>query len=500
MKFNPNIFQNPAFIKEYGSINYIDFSPIQPYNFAATCSLRVQIYNPLTKLVLKNISTFQKEAYGATFRKDGKLLVAGDEEGKIRLFDANTKTMLRLFSGHRAAVHRTYFLSDLHHIVSFSDDKTVKLWDVATERIVNTYREHKDYVRAGSTNPVSPYTIISGGYDHFVKMYDTRADKCVMTVNHGSPVEALLFIPTGSIFVTAGGNDIKFWDAVSGGRHLSNISQHTKTVTCLDMSSDGRHLISGSLDRHVKFFNTANYQMIHNLNYTNSILSVGVSRDGNTLAVGQVDGTLAIHRREEKFDEEKTDEKRVKRRKQRNFSLFDEVVERPERKDSKSYDVSLRNFEYAKALDQVMNRYCVNRTPEVTVAIIQELIRRNGLQQALINRPQESLAKIITFFNKYIGDGRFTRILIDAIDIFLNVYEPQFMSFSPNIQRLIVELNRRVKVEEEMTLQFLKLSGSLDMLINATEISYESQSDLVDLTGTKLQPTENAMNATVINL
>lgn len=487
------------FIKEYGSINYIDFSPIQPYNFAATCSLRVQIYNPLTKLVLKNISTFQKEAFGATYRKDGKLLVAGDEEGKIRLFDTNTKTMLRLFSGHRAPVHRTYFLSDLHHIVSYSDDKSVILWDVATEKSMNSFREHNDYVRAGATNPISPHTILSGGYDHAVKMYDTRSNKSVLSVNHGSPVESVLFIPSGGIFISAGGTDIKFWDAVNGGRHLGNISQHTKTVTCLSMSADGRHLISGSLDRHVKFFNTANYQMIHNLNYTNSVLSVGVSRDGNTLAVGQVDGTLAIHRREEKFEEEKADEKREKRRKHRNL-MFEEFIPKPEKRESKSYDNSLRAFEYAKALDQVMNRYCVNRTPEVTVAIIQELIRRNGLKQALVNRQQDSLAKIITFFNKYIGDGRFTRILIDAIDIFLNVYEPQFMTLSPNIQRLIVELNRRIKVEEDMTLQFLKLGGSLDMVINAAEASYENQTDLVDLTATKLQPTENAMNAIVINL
>lgn len=486
------------FIKEYGPINFIDFSPIQPYYFAATCSLRVQIYNPLTKLVLKNISTFQKEAFGATYRKDGRLLVAGDEEGKIRLFDTNTKTMLRLFSGHRAPVHRTYFLSDLHHIASFSDDRTVKLWDVGTEKIVNTFKEHNDYVRAGATNPVSPHTILSGGYDQVVKMYDTRAEKCVMTVNHGSPVEACLFIPTGGIFITAGGTDIKFWDAVAGGRHLGSISQHTKTVTALAMSADGRHLISGSLDRHVKFFNTANYQMIHNLSFTNQILSVGVSRDGNTLAVGQVDGTLAIHRRQEKFEEKQAELTREKRRKQRNVHVANEIIEKPEKSHLKNYDNSLRAFEYAKALDQVMNRFCVNRTPEVTVAIIHELIKRNGLRQALANRPQESLAKIIAFFNRYIGDGRFTRILIDAIEIFLNVYEPQFMSLSPNIQRLIVELNRRIKNEEEMTLQFLKLSGSLDMLINAAEVSYENQTDVVDLTATKLQPTENAMNAAVI--
>lgn len=451
---------------------------------------------------MKNISTFQKEAYGATYRKDGRLLVVGDDEGKVRLFDANTKTMLRLFSGHKAPVHKTFFLSDLHHIASFSDDRTVKLWDVGTEKMLHTFRGHTDYVRAGATNPISPHTMISGGYDRVVRMYDTRLGSrgCIMTVDHGSPVEAVLFIPTGGIFITAGGNDIKFWDAVAGGRHLGDISQHTKTVTSMTMSADGRHLISGSLDRHVKFFNTANYQMIHNLNYTNSILSVGVSRDGNTLAVGQVDGTLAIHRREEKFEMQKEEFTREKRRKQRNLNLANELIEKPTDYKMKNYDVSLRAFEYARALDQAMSRYYVNKSPQVTVSIIHELIRRNGLKQALANRQPESLAKIVTFFNKYIGDGRFTRILIDAIEIFLSVYEPQFMSLSPNIQRLMLELNRRIKNEVEMTLEFLKLGGSLDMLINASEVSFEAQTDLVDLTTSKLQPTEDAKNATVIKV
>lgn len=315
----------------------------------------MQIYNPLTKLVLKNISTFQKQAFSGSFRVDGKLLVAGDEEGKVRLFDVNTKTPLRIFTGHKAPVHRTFF-TDLHQIASFSDDKTVKLWDVGTEKITATFREHSDYVRAGAINPVSSNTILSGGYDQVVKMYDSRTERCVMSLNHGAPVESLIFLPSGGIFVSAGGTDIKFWDAIGGGRLLGKISQHTKTVTTLCVANNGRHLISGSLDQHVKFFNTRNYQMVHNLDYTSPVLSVGVAKDGGTLAVGQVNGTVAVHQRDRKNDESKVEEKREKRRKNRKFKIANEVVDAPVKAGLKNYDVSLRKFEYSRALDQVMSR------------------------------------------------------------------------------------------------------------------------------------------------
>lgn len=92
-------------VKEYGTIDYIDFSPIEPHNFAVTCSVRVQIYNPITKLVAKNLSRFQENAYGGTFRKDGRLLVAGDEESHVKLFDVSTKHILRSFRGHKGPVN-----------------------------------------------------------------------------------------------------------------------------------------------------------------------------------------------------------------------------------------------------------------------------------------------------------------------------------------------------------------------------------------------------------
>lgn len=486
-------------IKEFGSIDYIDFSAISPYNFAVTCSVRVQIYNPLTKLVLKNISTFQKQAYGATFRKDGQLLVAGDEDSNVRLFDVNTKTILRVFKGHSAPVHRTYFTNDMRHIASFSDDKSVILWDIATEKSVNSFRGHNDYVRAGAVNPVSENILLTGGYDNIIKMYDTRSSKCIMSLDHGSPLESLVFLPTGGIFVSAGGNDMKVWDAVAGGRQLMKLSQHNKTITCLQATSDGRHLISGSLDRQVKFYNTTNYQVVHKLSYTNSILSLGVSKDNNTLVVGQVDGTLGIHRREQKFEESKQKQLREKKRKRRNMSGINEVVPQLNLGKQEKYDKLLRKFEYSLALDCVLTRMYFYQKPEITVAIMQELMRRQGLVIAFSNRSQDSIAKIVTFFNKYMSDGRFTRTLIDIANIFLDVYEKSFLSLTADVQKLIIEMCRRIKVEEELTIEFLKLKGSLEMVINAAAGVKEDQESQVDPLS-KFYASENAQRAAVIKV
>lgn len=51
---------------------------------------------------------------------------------------------------------------------------------------------------------MSPDVILSGGYDSYVKMYDKRSEKVVFNLNHGAPVESVIFLPSGGIFISAG--------------------------------------------------------------------------------------------------------------------------------------------------------------------------------------------------------------------------------------------------------------------------------------------------------
>lgn len=74
-----------------------------------------------------------------------------------------------------------------------------------------------------------------------------------------------------------GGNELRVWDVLCSGRLLARVSHHHKTITCLALASNGSRLISGSLDRHVKIYDVSNYKVVHNIDYPNVVLSVGVS-------------------------------------------------------------------------------------------------------------------------------------------------------------------------------------------------------------------------------
>ncbi|KAG5892648.1 hypothetical protein JTB14_025443 [Gonioctena quinquepunctata] len=468
----------PVLVKEFGPIDHIDFSPIEPHYFAVTCSVRVQVYNPVTKLVVKNLSRFRENAYGAVFRSDGRLIC---------------------LEGHSAPVHRTYFLHGKSQISSFSDDKTVKIWDIPTEKTITTYEAHSDYVRSGATCLAVPDMLLSGGYDGKVNMYDTRSENVVFSVDHGSPIESLLFLPSGGIFLSAGGTEIKIWDTMASGKLLGSISQHHKTITCLRLASDNKRLMSGSLDRHVKIYDVATFKTVHTLDFPNSILSLGVSKNDDTVVAGLVDGLVSVSRRDEK-EEKKPQKKMASYQYVSNthpVSVDTIVADQTNEKETK-YDHHLRKFEFSKALDSVLLPYVANKNPQITISVVQELIRRRALHKAFQGREKKSLTQILRFFIRNITDYRFTRVLIDAANIFIDTYEESITLLPPEVGKLFVDLAQVLKQESEVSDGLASLQGMMNMLL-ASQVTVDETSEY-GKKGHNLLPSAEAQKKLVLTI
>ncbi|KAH8362125.1 hypothetical protein KR084_001151 [Drosophila pseudotakahashii] len=503
-----NRLAKPELVKEHNTIDYVDFSPSDPDNFAVTCSVRVQIYNLVTKLVVKNLSRFQKTAYGATFRQDGRLLAAGDEEGHVKLFDTTSRNILRLFKGHTAPVHRTFFTADKLQLASFGDDKAIRLWDVANEKVVQTYEDvHTDYIRAGAMHPQTSHMFVSGGYDGKINLCDTRAETAVQrTLDHGAPVESMLFLPNGSIFVSAGGNQVRVWDLISGCRLLTMMSQHHKTVTCLRLGTDGKRLFSGGLDRHVKIYDVSTYQTVHTLTYPNAVVSLGVAGGDQAVVAGMVDGLISIRRMI--VDSKPSHLKKIRadrapkqfrqlRRPNNTHDVDHTVKERVKGTGLQRYDVHLRGFNHKKALDDVMARARMEKKPELVVAVITDLLHRKSLDKALTDRPDAMLIRFINFVCTHLGEIRFMRPLMMAASTILDVCERQLVAYS---QQLIVALERlaaAVRTEVKLTVELMRLKGAMDMLIGVSMDNGEMAQRPTYAEAPKMQPSPAAKSYVV---
>ncbi|KAF5834055.1 WD40-repeat-containing domain protein [Dunaliella salina] len=191
-------FKQPQVAKQFGPATHIDFCDIYPYNCAVTASTRVVVYNGHTRQVGRTFSRFKDTAYSGCFRSDGRLLVAGGQDGVVQIFDANSRGLLRQFKSHKRPTHVARFSPSKLHVLSGSDDVTVRLWDITEGAQLSRFDGHEDYVRAGAVSPANMETWATGGYDHVCKLWDVRDPKggAMLNMDHGAPVEDLAFFPS----------------------------------------------------------------------------------------------------------------------------------------------------------------------------------------------------------------------------------------------------------------------------------------------------------------
>lgn len=146
-----------------------------------------------------------------------------------------------------------------------------------SETPVTIFTGHDDYIRAGMVSHDNPHLVLSGSYDQTVKLWDMRTQGCVMTMNHGAPVECVDMFPDGGVVVAAGGPSLKVFDILAGGRPMHSLSNHQKTVTSMCFDNSYSRLLTGSLDHHVKVYNVQDYSVVHSVKYPAPIMSVAIS-------------------------------------------------------------------------------------------------------------------------------------------------------------------------------------------------------------------------------
>lgn len=359
---------------------------------------------------------------------------------------------------------------------------------------VHTFKEHNDYVHVGAVSRASNDIFISGSYDHSVKMFDSRTPTSVLTVNHGSPVEAVLIFPAGGAFISAGGSEIKIWDAIGGGKLIAKLSQHHKTVTCLSFASKHTRLLSGSLDRHIKVYDVNNYRVVHTLNFPSPILSVGISANDSTLTVGMTDSLLSIQNRTEALATTQPSNYNFKLKNAKFHRARGIMFVKDEKQEKEMpHDRFLRRFEVSKALDYVIRSH-TNKQPEIAMAVIQDLIRKGSIKAAVAEKQGNNLALLLAFILKHITNPAFSRLMVDFVNIVLDVYGSS-VTESPQITQLVTKIIGKVNREIECMAEMMATNGTIELLLAASNAGKLSETLNDKPADSTLIPSGSVMNA-----
>lgn len=234
------------------------------------------------------------------YAANGEMVACGglDNVCSIYKVDEDTSTGVPY---HELAQHDGYlscarFVDD-QHILTSSGDSTCILWNLERQQALRTFKDHSADVMSVSVAPDGK-TFVSGSCDVTAKLWDLREERCAKTfIGHVSDINSVAFFPDGKMFATgsddsscrlfdirasgqvadftsdqilcgitslafskagrllfAGADDKNcyVWDTLYEEKLKSDLAAHEQRVSCVDVSSDGRAVCTGSWDTHLK--------------------------------------------------------------------------------------------------------------------------------------------------------------------------------------------------------------------------------------------------------
>ncbi|KAJ9160602.1 WD40 repeat-like protein [Coniochaeta hoffmannii] len=482
--------------------------------FAVTSGPRVDIYSIRKRELLKSIGRFESVARSGEIRADSRVLVAGDDSGKMQVFDVANGTraaILKTWHVHKQPVWVTKWSPwELTTLMSASDDKTVRLWDLASNTSSRTFSGHQDYVRCGAFMPGPggyANTLVTGSYDSTVRLWDPRSPGgSVLTFKHAAPVETVLPLPSGTTLLAASGNTISVLDLVAA-KPLNLITNHQKTVTSLSLACHGTRVVSGGLDGHVKVFETSGWNVVSGSKFPSPILSLsvitaGANADDRHLAVGMQSGVLSIrtrltgalaeraaHRAAEQAARDagphaldRLDAAVAKRKRQaltsRAMDLLGESVDfvipandsgtgggkRRRRVKLHPWQKDLRAGRFAQALDYVIDTSRPDCSPLTALTVLVALRHRSALREALQGRDEVSVQPVLRWVSRHVVDPRYAAVCVDVALHLLDLYG-EFVGASAELADAFRVLRVRVAREVEKAQMACQTSGMLESLI-----------------------------------
>ncbi|PSR97533.1 WD40-repeat-containing domain protein [Coniella lustricola] len=210
------------------------------------------------------------------FHPSGQLLAAACDDTTWRLYDMATGSELLCQEGHSRAVMTVSFQSEGALVFTAGMDSIGRVWDLRSGRTIMLCEGHIQPITSSSW--IDGHRILSGSLDGFAKVWDVRkvqsggnlagntSGVTDLRVFRGldDPVEGVapsqdekgLQIPKKSAtFFASSGFDRKVnVYSMDDYSLISSLESHTAPVSSVDISMDGRWIVSGSHDRTIKLW------------------------------------------------------------------------------------------------------------------------------------------------------------------------------------------------------------------------------------------------------
>jgi WD40 repeat protein len=282
----------------YEKINDIAF----PYNYSevfATCSLNdIRVWNARNRQELLRVQVPNLECFCVTFSYDGKSILSGWNDGKLRAFlPQSGKLMYVVNDAHRHGVTALIGAADSTRIVSGGMEGEVRVWRIGrqTQTMEASMKEHRGRVWSIQLNRSNDLAV-SASSDGSCIVWDLKSFTRLTCLFESTMFKQVLYHPDESQLITTGSDrKVTYWDTFDGQAIRMLDGSEEGEVNALAINKEGNHFASGGEDQVVKLWSYDEGVVLYEgIGHSSTIQKIVFSPDQKNLVSVGNEGAIFI--------------------------------------------------------------------------------------------------------------------------------------------------------------------------------------------------------------
>eukprot|EP00698_Gefionella_okellyi_P023867 TRINITY_DN8273_c0_g1_i1.p1 TRINITY_DN8273_c0_g1~~TRINITY_DN8273_c0_g1_i1.p1 ORF type:complete len:617 (+),score=142.57 TRINITY_DN8273_c0_g1_i1:20-1870(+) len=282
----------------YQRVNSVVFPNAYSKLFATASIGEIRVWNAQTSQELLRITVPNVECLALVFPQDGKAIISGWSDGKVRAFTPQTgKLKWTINDAHTKAVTALAITSDGERLITGGGDGQVRVWRVGTEsrEMIASMKEHKGTVTSVVLSR-DDNDCVSASADGSCIIWDLSRFVRLKALFESTFFKAALYHPDEAQILTTGTDrKLAYWDAYDGNAIREVEGSRTSEINTLAISADGDTFVSGGGDKVVKVWNyDEGICYFTGLGHSGAILRVAISPDSQRIVSVGEEGAIFV--------------------------------------------------------------------------------------------------------------------------------------------------------------------------------------------------------------